>query len=71
MEAISNAGAAIGMLAKDGVVLIAEKKVISKVCELVWELANMTFDPLPSPPEIDALTEICLSNERSLLHETT
>lgn len=31
MEAISNAGAAIGMLAKDGVVLIAEKKIISKV----------------------------------------
>ena len=31
MEAISNAGAAIGMLAKDGVVLVAEKKVTSKV----------------------------------------
>ena len=30
MEAISNAGAAIGMLAKDGVVLVAEKKVTSK-----------------------------------------
>ena len=32
MEAISNAGAAIGMLAKDGVVLVAEKKITSKVC---------------------------------------
>jgi 20S proteasome subunit alpha 3 len=31
MEAISNAGAAIGMLAKDGVVLVAEKKITSKV----------------------------------------
>ncbi|MEW5301564.1 MAG: hypothetical protein WDW36_004417 [Sanguina aurantia] len=33
MEAISNAGAAIGMLAKDGVVLIAEKKIISKLLD--------------------------------------
>ena len=31
MEAISNAGAAIGILSKDGVVLIAEKKITSKV----------------------------------------
>ena len=31
MEAISNAGAAIGVLAKDGVVLAAEKKITSKV----------------------------------------
>lgn len=31
MEAISNAGASIGMLAKDGVVLVAEKKITSKV----------------------------------------
>ena len=30
MEAISNAGAAIGVLAKDGVVFIAEKKITSK-----------------------------------------
>lgn len=33
MEAISNAGAALGILAKDGVVLIAEKKITSKVSE--------------------------------------
>lgn len=33
MEAISNAGAAIGCLAKDGVVLIAEKKVTSKLLD--------------------------------------
>jgi 20S proteasome subunit alpha 3 len=31
MEAISNAGAAIGILAKDGVVLVAEKRITSKV----------------------------------------
>lgn len=30
MEAIGNAGAAIACLAKDGVVLIAEKKITSK-----------------------------------------
>lgn len=33
MEAISNAGAAIGLLAKDGVVLIAEKKITSKLLD--------------------------------------
>jgi 20S proteasome subunit alpha 3 len=31
MEAISNAGAAIGILSKDGIALIAEKKITSKV----------------------------------------
>ena len=31
MEAISNAGAAIGVLATDGIVLAAEKKITSKV----------------------------------------
>lgn len=31
MEAISNAGSAIGVLAKDGVVLAAEKRITSKV----------------------------------------
>lgn len=34
MEAISNAGAAIGVLAKDGVVIAAEKKITSKVRRL-------------------------------------
>lgn len=46
MEAISNAGAAIGVLAKDGVVLAAEKKITSKVlvdialsvCSQTWKL---------------------------------
>ena len=33
MEAISHAGTAIGILAKDGVVLAAEKKNISKLLE--------------------------------------
>ncbi len=32
MEAISNAGSCVGVLAKDGVVLAAEKKITSKVC---------------------------------------
>jgi hypothetical protein len=31
VEAISNAGAVVGVLAKDGVVLVAEKKISSKV----------------------------------------
>ena len=31
MEAISNAGSALGVLATDGVVLAAEKKITSKV----------------------------------------
>jgi len=33
MEAISNAGAAVGVLARDGVVLAAEKRITSKVGE--------------------------------------
>lgn len=31
MEAINHAGACVGILAKDGVVLAAEKKILSKV----------------------------------------
>lgn len=34
MKAIGLAGTAIGLLAKDGVVLAAEKKVISKLLDL-------------------------------------
>jgi 20S proteasome subunit alpha 3 len=33
MEAISHAGFCLGILAKDGVVLVAEKKVTSKLLE--------------------------------------
>merc|ERR1711982_70889 len=33
MEAISHAGAAVGILSKDGVVLAAEKKIMSKLLE--------------------------------------
>lgn len=39
MEAISNAGAAIGVMATDGVVLASEKKISSKVrlsCAMNW-----------------------------------
>ena len=42
MEAISNAGAALGILAKDGVVLAAEKKILSKVTS--W--FTIPFQPL-------------------------
>jgi len=35
MEAISHAGAALGILAKDGIVLAAEKKIISKLLDNV------------------------------------
>ncbi len=33
MEAISHAGAALGILAKDGIILAAEKKIISKLLD--------------------------------------
>ena len=38
MEAISNAGAALGVLASDGVVLAAEKRITSKVRGVVFFL---------------------------------
>ena len=41
MEAISNAGSALGVLAKDGVVLAAEKKITSKV----WGPAQVPLAP--------------------------
>ena len=42
MEAISNAGSVIGVLAKDGIALVAEKKISSKVG---LQLVNMqVFD---------------------------
>lgn len=42
MEAISNAGSCVGILAKDGVVLAAEKRITSKVG--LWGT-----EPVPSP----------------------
>jgi 20S proteasome subunit alpha 3 len=41
MEAISNAGAAIGILAKDGVVLAAEKKITSKVSTMLAAVGRL------------------------------
>ncbi|KAG6419843.1 hypothetical protein SASPL_116355 [Salvia splendens] len=41
MEAIGNAGSAIGILAKDGVVLVGEKKVISKLLETSTSVEKM------------------------------
>jgi 20S proteasome subunit alpha 3 len=35
MEAISHAGTALGILSKDGIVLVAEKKTTSKLLESV------------------------------------
>jgi hypothetical protein len=43
MEAISNAGAAIGLLAKDGVVLAAEKRITSKASCIAWSFASRTI----------------------------
>ena len=46
MEAISHAGAALGILAKDGIILAAEKKIISKLLdndkksEKMYKLSN-------------------------------
>lgn len=36
MEAISNAGSCVGILAKDGVVLAAEKKITSKARRTIF-----------------------------------
>ena len=41
MEAISHAGAALGILAKDGVVLAAEKPVTGKLLEVSEESEKM------------------------------
>lgn len=35
MEAISKAGVVVGVLAKDGIVLVAEKKISSKVISML------------------------------------
>jgi len=43
MEAISNAGAAIGLLAKDGVVLAAEKRITSKASCFACPSASRTI----------------------------
>jgi len=51
MEAISHAGTAIGILASDGVVLAAEKKISSKLLEPAKssEKMYMISDPKPKP----------------------
>ena len=38
MEAVSHAGAAVGVLSKEGVVLAAEKKIMSKVTRVPPDL---------------------------------
>ena len=48
MEAISNAGAAIGVLASDGIVLAAEKKITSKVRTGGEPQAGTAWSALPA-----------------------
>jgi 20S proteasome subunit alpha 3 len=59
MEAISNAGAAIGVLAKDGVVLVAEKKITSKVPAACT--ASIEDKALPVASWCPHLMPLCLS----------
>jgi hypothetical protein len=47
MEAISQAGAVIGVLSKDGIALAAEKKISSKVCLQI--LFGVTDRPTDHP----------------------
>jgi hypothetical protein len=57
LEAISHAGTALGILAQDGIVLAAERKVTSKLleqdtsAEKLYTLNEYAHSlPLPSPP---------------------
>lgn len=49
MEAISNAGSCVGILAKDGVVLAAEKKITSKVWACRGPHARPKLPAVPDP----------------------
>lgn len=55
MEAIGNAGSAVGILAKDGVVLAAEKRITSKVWGCPIKLSRL----LPKPG-LKVLYDHCL-----------
>lgn len=76
MEAISNAGASIGMLAKDGVVLVAEKKITSKVssgrsreCARVGGLAcGKPWRPVGASPCTDAPAGGMLMMQATCVH---
>ena len=58
LEAISHAGTAIGILAKDGIVLAAERKVTSKLleqdtsAEKLYILNEYAHTSHPSPPPL-------------------
>lgn len=57
LEAISHAGTAIGILANDGIVLAAERKVTSKLLEQDTSaeklyILNECVDPIPSPSPV-------------------
>ena len=59
MEAISNAGAALGVLASDGVVLAAEKRITSKVRERFLRASLLL------PFLLAALCALCRKRARS------
>lgn len=48
MEAITQAGTCVGVLTPEGVVLGAQKRVVSKLLETKGQ--RYVFDPLPSIP---------------------
>ncbi len=50
IEAISHAGSAVGILSKEGVVLAAEKKILSKARVATPCLTTGTADPSPPLP---------------------
>ncbi len=57
MEAIGNAGSAVGILAKDGVVLAAEKRITSKVISRPEiDVTTADFQSLHNPSDTMVLT---------------
>ena len=84
MEAISHAGTVLGVLAKDGVVLAAEKKVTGKLLDLSGAstggyggsgekifLMNSCAIPFSKPSVSDLFSEISLREWRVSLQMPT
>ena len=70
MEAISNAGAAIGVLAVDGVVLGAEKRITSKARLIAHALVQLTANSACSVLQ-SVCVSLCLITHRQCLYHTT
>lgn len=70
MEAISNAGSCVGVLATDGVVLAAEKKITSKVRVGVW-LVALCFTLLPTQTPAATASSPCTPPLDPQLLDTT